>query len=257
MCEMFGISSKNKVSVNDYLREFARHSVRHPNGWGLAVFYGNSVSLEKEPVPAFKSVYLRERLRHNFRVQNLIAHIRLATRGSIDFENCHPFVKRDCRGRVWTLIHNGTIFNCPLLDGYVHRQEGSTDSERILLYLIDCIDNETKKKGEELSPRERFSVFDHVICRITPKNKVNLIIYDSDIMYVHTNFRNTLYIKRMESGIIFSTTPLDGSIWEAVPFTTLLGFRDGERILIGTNHGNEYIYDPQDMHLIFLDYAKL
>ena len=96
-----------------------------------------------------------------------------------------------------------------------------------------------------------------MICRITPKNKVNLIIYDSDIMYVHTNFRNTLYIKRMESGIIFSTTPLDGSIWEAVPFTTLLGFRDGERILIGTNHGNEYIYDPQDMHLIFLDYAKL
>ena len=186
-----------------------------------------------------------------------MAHIRLATIGDVDYENCHPFVKRDCRGRVWTLIHNGTIFNCPLLDGYVHRQEGSTDSERILLYLIDCIDNETKKKGEELSPRERFSVVDHVICRITPKNKVNLIIYDSDIMYVHTNFRNTLYMKRMKSGIIFSTTPLDGSIWEAVPFTTLLGFRDGERILIGTNHGNEYIYDPQDMHMIFLDYAKL
>ena len=75
-----------------------------------------------------------------------MAHIRLATIGDVDYENCHPFVKRDCGGRVWTLIHNGTIFNCPLLDGYVHRQEGSTDSERIFLYLIDCIDNETKKK---------------------------------------------------------------------------------------------------------------
>ncbi|MGN0315016.1 MAG: class II glutamine amidotransferase [Fusicatenibacter sp.] len=134
MCELFGVSSKNKVQLNEMLKEFASHSVRHPNGWGMAVFYGNSVSLEKEPVPACKSVYLRERLRHTFRASNMIAHIRLATRGTTDFENCHPFVMRDNSNRTWTLAHNGTIFDCPVMTKYVHTQEGQTDSEQFYVH---------------------------------------------------------------------------------------------------------------------------
>ena len=81
MCELFGVSSRRKIEVNDLLREFFSHSVRHPNGWGMAVFYKNSVSLEKEPVQAIKSAYLKERLHQKISVRNMIAHIRLATRG--------------------------------------------------------------------------------------------------------------------------------------------------------------------------------
>ena len=47
MCELFGVSSGRRIEVNDLLKEFFSHSVRHPNGWGMAMFYENSVSLEK------------------------------------------------------------------------------------------------------------------------------------------------------------------------------------------------------------------
>ena len=50
-------------------------------------------------------------------------HIRLATVGSRDYENCHPFVREDNYGRHWTLIHNGTMFDCPQLSRYIPLQD--------------------------------------------------------------------------------------------------------------------------------------
>ncbi|MCD8375447.1 MAG: class II glutamine amidotransferase, partial [Oscillospiraceae bacterium] len=92
MCELLGVFTRTKLTVNDLLREFFSHSADHPHGWGLAFFYGGGVSLEKEPGMASKSAYLRERLRRPISTCAMAAHIRLATRGTMDYENCHPFV---------------------------------------------------------------------------------------------------------------------------------------------------------------------
>ena len=78
MCEMFGVSARKPAAVNDLLREFFSHSERHGNGWGMAVFRGGLVSVEKEPVQAIHSDYLRERLRNRIEERSMIAHIRLA-----------------------------------------------------------------------------------------------------------------------------------------------------------------------------------
>ncbi len=257
MCELFGLSGAEPVPVNKYLNELVKHSTDHPNGWGIAVFSGNGVNVEKEPLPAYKSRYLKARLGHAFMARNMMAHIRLATIGYVDYENCHPFVRSDCTGRTWTLMHNGTIFDCPLLNEYVHSQEGRTDSERILLYLVDCIDMEIKKKGGDLSGSERFSVIDRVIGSISEGNKVNLLIYDGEIMYVHSNFRDSLFLKKTGNCTLIATAPPDNEEWEAVPLNRPLGYVDGERIYTGTGHGNEYIFDPEHMRLIFLDSAEL
>lgn len=257
MCELFGISSLHKVTANQYLKEFFGHSVQHPNGWGMAVFYGNSVSLEKEPVPAYKSVYLRERLRHPFAVRNLIAHIRLATRGNMEFENCHPFVLRDSFDRTWTLAHNGTIFDCPAMQKYVHTQEGQTDSERILCHLIAKVNARQAQLGRALTAEERFALVDDLVCQTAPHNKLNLLIYDGEQLYVHTNYANSLYVKQWDNTALFATVPLDRGDWQPVTFTTLLAYKDGRQIFRGTDHGQEYKDNPRDMHLIFVDYAGL
>ncbi len=89
MCELFAISGKTPIPVNHYLKELVSHSPEHPNGWGMAVFYGNAVSLEKEPIPAYRSRYLKERLSHPFEAQNMFAHIRLATKGEMAYANTH------------------------------------------------------------------------------------------------------------------------------------------------------------------------
>ena len=146
MCELFGLTGPDEIVVNEYLETFASHSVDHPNGWGIALFCGKEVNIEKEPVAAYRSSYLKERLRTPLRASNMMAHIRFATRGHMAYENCHPFVRHDASGRAWTFMHNGTIFNCPLLSKYLYTQSGQTDSERILLYMIDQINAEIEKQ---------------------------------------------------------------------------------------------------------------
>lgn len=257
MCELFGISGREKINVREYLKEFYSHSIEHPHGWGMAVFYGDIASVEKEPVQAMCSTYLRERLRGNMETRVMLAHIRLATVGSMDYENCHPFVKKDISGRHWTLIHNGTMFDCPVLDSYFYQQEGRTDSERILFYFVDMLNKEQEKKGSSLAPEERFGLLNRLICNMAEGNKMNLLLYDGEYMYVHTNYADSLYYRKIKEGILFSTRPLKGGGWEPVQMCTLLAFKDGEQAFVGTNHGQEYIDNEKDMQFLFLDSASL
>lgn len=110
MCELFGLCAAEKYRVNELLDVFFHHSTEHKHGWGLAVFYGKGVSMEKEPVRALDSLYLRQRMTREIAGTNLLAHIRLATIGRIEYANCHPFIWDDNSGRTWTMIHNGTLF---------------------------------------------------------------------------------------------------------------------------------------------------
>ncbi len=255
MCELFGVTSAGRVAVNAYLREFSSHSVNHPNGWGMAIFYGDGVSLEKEPLPAWRSAYLQSRLKHPFEVTNMIAHIRLATRGAMEYENCHPFVDRDDRGRAWTLAHNGTIFQSEILERYRDSQEGGTDSERILCHLVQEVNRYQGAFDRALSARERFQLVDQIILRIAEHNKVNLLIYDGELFYVHTNYRDSLFYKREGSAILFATVPLDGEPWEPVPFLRLLAYKNGALAYEGTKHSFEYTDTGE--HRQLFDYANL
>ena len=257
MCELFGVSSASKIELNKPLKEFFQHSVRHPNGWGLATFYDHSVSLEKEPAKASRSVYLRERLKHSLRVKAAIAHIRLATVGNMEYVNCHPFVKRDNYNRCWTLAHNGTIFDCPRLHPYFYEQEGRTDSERILYYLISPVNRKQDELGRMLEDTERFQLVDQIICCIAPHNKLNLLIYDGEYMYVHTNYANSLYVCHLEDSTLFSPVPLSTGDWHPLPFTTLCVYSQGVKVFTGTNHGYEYQDNIKDTKYLFMDYSEL
>lgn len=244
MCELFGISASKKVGVNNLLREFYTHSERHPHGWGLAIFFGNYVSLEKEPVKASQSNYLKERLKHDLRVDGMIAHIRLATRGELKYDNCHPYIKRDSSGRCWTLAHNGTVFEPELLEPYVEIQEGSTDSERILYYFLEHINHTQAKLGRALDEKERFELLEKLIYDLTPENKLNLLFYDGEYLYAHTNYANSLYYKEVEEGVAIATCPLDDDKWERMPFAKLVVYKGAEIVYQGSHIGAEYFEKP-------------
>lgn len=235
MCELFGVSSEQKLQVDPYLKVFMSHSFDHPHGWGMAIFYGGGVNVEKEPKTAGVSDYVQTRLAHPIHVRNMIAHIRLATRGGMAYENCHPFVSRDRTGRAWTLAHNGTIFQSELLENYRSVQDGSTDSERILCHIIQEM-NDAGAADQE----ERFQILDKIILDIAAHNKLNLLIFDGEILYVHTNMRGTLYRTEREGAALFATTPLDKGQWEQVPMMQLLAYQDGKLIASGTRHIYEY-----------------
>lgn len=257
MCELFGISAKKEIRINELLREFFTHSEEHPHGWGLACMDGREVFIEKEPIKASASKYLKRRLLDDIEVKTAFGHIRYATIGNIEYKNCHPLTEKDQSGRRWTLMHNGTIFNYEPLNAFAKIQHGDTDSERVLLYIISKINEEADRKGEELTEAERFMVLDKIICDMAKGNKLNLLIYDGEIVYVHSNFAGFLHYLKKEDYVLFSTKPLKRGEWKRVPFTTLLAYKEGEHILTGTNHKNEYIATEADTKYLFQIFSGL
>lgn len=257
MCELFGFSGKNKKELNPCLREFYSHSHDHPDGWGMAVLGEHGFNIEKESLPAYKSVYLRERLKEPIVAGVLLAHIRLATIGGVERKNCHPYEGVDRSGRHWTLIHNGTIFDYPKLMAYSGMQKGTSDSERILLYLIDQINTEAEKKGDKLNKDERFDVIDRMVYDMSEGNKLNLMIYDGELMYVHYNSRDSLYMRKGMDEVMISTKPLDKGEWESFPITQLLAYRDGQRVLTGTRHEHFYVENKEAIRQLYLTYSEL
>lgn len=257
MCELFGVSASRPVPVNALLQEFFSHSDKHPNGWGLATFHGGGASIEKEPVQASKSGYLKERLQHRMEAASLLAHIRFATIGNMEYRNCHPFVKRDGSGRCWTLIHNGTIFDYPALSPYQYLQEGETDSERILFFLVDQINQRQAAAGRPLEAAERFRLIDALLADMSKGNKLNLMFYDGECMYVHTNYANSLYVQEERGCAVICTVPLKQGVWNQMPFTALCVYRDGTRIYQGAPHGNEYVDNDRNMQYLFAAYSNL
>ena len=201
--------------------------------------------------------YLKEKLSVPFSMKNGFAHIRNATIGNVKYKNCHPYTMKDNGGRRWTLIHNGTIFDYRPLNKYIKIQDGSTDSERILLYIVDLINRCEQELKRPMNEAERFQLLDSVIADMAKGNKVNLMLYDGDLFYVHTNYANSLYELDKENQILFSTTPLTKEEWHPVTFTTLQAFRQGKKIFMGTNHGNEYRDSEENTKFMYSIFAGI
>lgn len=257
MCELFGISSRKPQIINQELKELFSHSNEHPNGWGLALINKGICSIEKEPTRANASRYLKGRLKEPIVVKTALAHIRLATIGHMEWRNCHPFTGTDQSGRQWTLIHNGTIFECESLQKYVSIQNGDTDSERILLFLIDQMNGEINAKGRSLTAEERFKIVDDLVVMLSPENKLNLLICDGELLYAHTNCRDSLHQRVTEESVYFSTKPLAVGVWEPMPFTQLIAYRQGVLKYVGTDHGQEYILDQKSLDFLLLAFSEL
>ncbi len=249
MCELFGYSSSNPRSINRELKEFYSHSEKHPHGWGLAVFEEKSASFEKEAIKATNSNYLKDRLSEPVEASVALGHIRYATVGVSKRNNSHPFVGKDNSGRRWTLIHNGTIFDGQALNDYYDRQKGDTDSERLLLYLIDSINANPEK--------DRFEVIDELVLSLAPGNKLNFIIYDGEYLYAHSNFRGSLHALTREDETVISTNPLYDGDWKLLPLNTLVAYKNGKLVKTGTTHSGEYIPDPQQVAELYWAYSHL
>lgn len=240
MCELFGASLKRRTDLTVYLREFFSHSDNHPHGWGIEYEEDGEIRIVKEPVCANQSRIIGSVIDRLYPQKNLLAHIRYATIGATKAENCHPFSCRDNSGRRWTLIHNGTIYSGMELMKYLDLQNGETDSERIFMYLLDKINAAVAEK-KQLDEEERFGIVDSLVNELSPRNKLNLMIFDGELLYVHKNMDKTLSYKQTGDGVVLSTQPLEKEGWNDLPMCRAIAFKEGEKVFEGAVHGNEFI----------------
>lgn len=257
MCEIFGACAEKSCLFNEYLNEFYSHSNEHPHGWGMASVNGGEVLVEKEPIQASKSRYLKERLSVPIEAEAILAHIRYATIGNVEYKNCHPFRKKDNQGRIWTLVHNGTIFEYEPLEDMIYYQYGDTDSERILLYLVDQVNQEEAARPEGLGDEERFRLLESIISDMAKGNKLNLLFFDGEYLYVHTNYKDSLYYLQKEGEVLLSTAPLGREKWKKVPMMTLLVYKAGELVFEGSSHGQEYIESEENIKYLYQIFSGL
>jgi len=245
MCELIGFSAAGPTDIKEQLKEFFFHSESNPHGWGI--MYGDRLIRGCER--ASDSAMLEMLLQNIDEQKTVLGHIRFATVGSIKLENCHPFTGRDITGRQWTLIHNGTIYSGSRLIPYLNNQCGDTDSERLFLFLMDTLNN--AQQNGELSQQERCELVDSLIQEMSHKNKLNLMIYDGELLYIHKNMKDTMKFRRLGSGYIFATTALDGGEWTEVPIAQLFVYKDGEQIYSGNKH--EGIFTPSLQYIKAMD----
>ena len=244
MCELFAINTREPVVINGYLEEFFNHSVDHPHGWGFARL-DNGLEVEKDPLPAHRSPRIRELLASPLQTRHAIAHIRKATHGVCTPENCHPFTGTDGSGRVWLFAHNGVIFTEERIKEYRARELGSTDSECVLLYMLDKFDAEQRRRGRVLNEDDLLDVIYRAVETLAADNKLNFILDNGTTTYVHSNTTTpTLHIREDDNGVVVSTCALgEGKGWIAVPSRRILAIRNGR--VVATSPVHDHGFDNQ------------
>lgn len=226
MCMIFGVSSRKTINISNEIKDFFKNSNRNPHGWGLAVYNLDNWSIVKEAIAAYKSEYARSL---NYVPAKLaIAHIRYATCGKKSYLNTHPFKRKN-----WVLGHNGSI---KMNDLKNYETYGETDSEKILAYIENKL-----KRIENNSISEKIQCIENSINNISPFGKLNLIISDGEYMYIHSNYKNSLYKLEVGDTSYFCTKPLnDKYAWNELELSNLYVYKNGREIYKNTLDINEY-----------------
>ncbi len=154
MCRLFAVHSSSPVRVEQAFATLRQQALEHRDGWGVAVFGPGGPEVETALESAAGcSRFLT--LGHTLTASHLLAHLRLASVGSVAAENAHPF-----RRREFAFMHNGTVRRFGdrrhlLLSEISQSQRqqiaGKTDSEACFAYFLTQIENLPAPSLEQLA----------------------------------------------------------------------------------------------------------
>lgn len=230
MCEIYGFCGNKQEKLNQYTDEFWSHANIHKDGFGYYLVDNDDYFISKESA----ADNLQTLKRKNFKSKLALCHIRFKTHGPTAIENCHPFIKQDIKGIQWSLIHNGYISDNADTMSLGEIQKGETDSERILLYLVETV-NSFYEHAWILNPSEYmfqlYAQLEYACNELSRLGKTNLIFTDSltNNMYVYMNHANTLYYLKDSCGYHISTTKLSNDAgWSPIQPHRLYIINNGE-----------------------------
>lgn len=231
MCEVYGFCGSAPIRLNKYTNTFWTHATIHKDGFGY--YLADKNELYVDPSSAYS--HLNSLSKKDFTSSLALCHIRFKTHGPAKLENCHPFTKYDSRDHKWTLIHNGYIKDNVITSALGTLQIGETDSERILMYIVESINS--FYEHEWISDIDEFLYYMYIqiestLQEVSTLGKANLIFTDSftNNMYIYSNSHRNLYYLKSDSGVHISTTPLSDEDWQPVEPFKLHIFNNGDKL---------------------------
>jgi predicted glutamine amidotransferase len=184
MCQLLGMNANTPTDVMFSFTGLATRADEHKDGFGIAFFEDKGLRhfIDRDGA---RSSPVAELVKHYpIRSDNVIAHIRKATQGSVALQNCHPFV-RELWGRYWVFAHNGDLKDyAPRLHG-AFRPVGDTDSERAFCWLMQEL-----AKAHASVPRHRGAEPRCAsCCRSRRHGSFNVLLSNGQALWAHASTR--------------------------------------------------------------------
>jgi predicted glutamine amidotransferase len=242
MCRLFGFRSSAHERVHDALvlerNSLRQQSLEHPDGWGIASWMDGPLPDVARGLGAAHLDPEFERVSSAVRARTVLAHLRLASVGSVKLDNAHPFT----RGR-WGFAHNGTLRDFArhraaiekLIDPrFAAEMRGETDSERCFALFLTRL---SSRADLEASPAladvlwALASTMD-AVSRITDvevsngkRSAMNFLVTDGDLLAATRRDRTLFFAAESEEGVPIAQRPIPGTTVYAVEIASeeLLG----------------------------------
>jgi predicted glutamine amidotransferase len=194
MCQLLGM---NCNTPTDALFSFTGFSQRagntgdHTDGWGIAFFEDKGLRHFVDHERAVDSPVAKLIREYPIRSTNVIAHIRKATQGVVNLQNCHPFV-RELWGRYWVFAHNGDLKDFrPRLHSHF-TPVGDTDSEHAFCWIMQEL---AKSHASVPSVAELTLTLKELAARIAPHGTFNFLLSNGQALWAHAT-TSLYYLER-------------------------------------------------------------
>lgn len=194
MCELMAMSALHQTNITLSLTELSRHGGKtdnHEDGWGIAFYQDNDITLFREPGAAAHSHFLKYIKKLEVNSDLVIAHIRQANVGSTQLSNTHPFA-RELAGRQHVFAHNGQlpeIINHEDFQLGRYRPVGATDSEYAFCVLLHRLETIWTDNGTPPSLEQRLNVVTQFAEALRPYGPANFLYADGEYLFVHGDQR--------------------------------------------------------------------
>ena len=186
MCQLLGMNCNTPTDVTFSFAGFAQRGGRtdhHADGWGIAFFEGAGVRHFVDSAQACDSPVADLIRRYPIKSKHVISHIRKATVGAVQLENCHPFV-RELWGRYWVFAHNGDLKDyAPRLHGQF-RAVGDTDSEQAFCWLMQ----ELAKAHASVPPVDELTrTLAELVPQVARHGTFNFLLSNGEALWAHAS----------------------------------------------------------------------
>ncbi len=255
MCQLLGMNCNTPTDIAFSFSGFSQRAGKtdhHSDGWGIAFFEEGGLRHLVDHRPAADSP-VADLVRHYpIKSRNVIAHIRKATQGEVQLQNCHPFV-RELWGKNWVFAHNGDLKDFrPRLHSHYH-PVGDTDSEHAFCWIMQEL---WKSHASTPSVVELSHTLRELAAQIAPHGTFNFLLSNGQALWAHAN-TNLCYTERAhpfataqlsdeDVSVDFAqhTTPQDrvavivtaplttNEVWTSFQPGELMAFVDGSRVAL-------------------------
>src|SRR5215472_14476913 len=249
MCRLFGFRSPLSERVHDALvlerNSLRRQSLEHPDGWGIASWQDAGLPQVARGLGAAHLDPEFERVSSGVKARTVLAHLRLASVGSVKLDNAHPFT----HGR-WAFAHNGTLHafdrHRPAIEALIAPAyltfRGDTDSERCFALFLTRLSSRTDPLGTPslrdvqwalATTMDEIATVTDVDVGNGKRSAMNFLVTDGELLAATRRDRTLFLAAESAEGVPIVQRPRSGStvhaleiaseelqgpdVWHAVP----------------------------------------